>query len=535
VKRLCCALMLMLSAAAGGLAQIQIVRVSDPASITPEEVTIAINPANPRNLVGGANLRVTYRSTDGGYTWTEGVLSSPFGVYGDPCVIFDALGNAYYGHLSNPSGGDSWLDRIVVQKSTDGGKTWNSGAGIGLNPPRDQDKEWLAADMTNSPFRNSLYVAWTEFDKYGSALPTDSTRILFSRSTDAGSSWSLPMRVSDRGGDCIDEDNTVEGAVPAVGPNGEVYVSWAGPLGIMFDKSTDGGVTWGEDVFVTSQPGGWDFSVSGISRCNGFPVTACDVSRSPYRGRIYVLWSDQRNGMDNTDVFVIRSDDGGMTWAPLRRVNTDLTTRHQFFPWLTIDPLSGYLYALFYDRRSTLGDTTEVWMARSTDGGESFANFNLSAAPFLPTAGIFFGDYTGIAALNGQVYPFWMRLDGTTLSVWAGLVHDTVAVDIRDEPLRPTAISLGNYPNPFNPSTHIRFVIPADPVVGGDRVRVLLRLYDGLGRDLGLLFDGEVAPGTYELDLKGVLPAGATLATGPYFLHLTAGSASATHRIVLLK
>lgn len=59
------------------------------------------------------------------------------------------------------------------------------------------------------------------------------------------------LTVSDQAGDCIDSDNTDEGAVPAVGPNGEVYLSWSGPQGIMFDKSTDGGVTWGKDVSVT--------------------------------------------------------------------------------------------------------------------------------------------------------------------------------------------------------------------------------------------------------------------------------------------
>jgi hypothetical protein len=142
------------------LAQYPNIRLSKPESTRPEEVTIAINPANPRQLAAGANINFYYYSTDGGLTWTETRLTSSLGVYGDPCVIFDAVGNLYYGHLSNPPVGiGDWLDRIVVQKSTDG-TTWNDGAGIGLNPPKDQDKEWLAADLTNSPYRNNLYIAW---------------------------------------------------------------------------------------------------------------------------------------------------------------------------------------------------------------------------------------------------------------------------------------------------------------------------------------------------------------------------------------
>jgi hypothetical protein len=131
-------------------------------------------------------------------------------------------------------------------------------------------------------------------DYYGSTNPNDSTRILFSRSTDAGITWASPVRLSDKGGNCVDSDSTVEGAVPAIGPDGEVYVSWSGPLGIMFDKSTDGGITFGQDIFVADQPGGWDFNIPGIYRCNGMPVTACDAGDSPFRGNIYINWSDQR-------------------------------------------------------------------------------------------------------------------------------------------------------------------------------------------------------------------------------------------------
>jgi hypothetical protein len=72
------------------LAQHQNFRVSKVESTNPEEVTIAINPANPRQLAAGANINFYYDSTDGGLTWTEGRLTSSLGVWGDPCVVFDA-------------------------------------------------------------------------------------------------------------------------------------------------------------------------------------------------------------------------------------------------------------------------------------------------------------------------------------------------------------------------------------------------------------------------------------------------------------
>jgi len=200
-------------------AQITNIQINKPASKTPEEVTIAINPINPNIMAAGANIDFFYFSTNAGERWTEKRLSSSLGVWGDPCVIFDNSGNLYFAHLSNPVQG-YWIDRIVVQKSTDNGLTWNNGSGIGYNYPKNQDKEWLAADLTNSPYKNNIYISWTEFDDYGSYSADDSSRILFSKSSDFGESWSKPIKISDKSGNCVDSDETFEGAVPAIGPEG---------------------------------------------------------------------------------------------------------------------------------------------------------------------------------------------------------------------------------------------------------------------------------------------------------------------------
>jgi hypothetical protein len=56
------------------------VRVSTPGSYDPEEVVISINPTNPLNLAAGANTSYYYYSMDGGYTWTQGNLTSSYGV-----------------------------------------------------------------------------------------------------------------------------------------------------------------------------------------------------------------------------------------------------------------------------------------------------------------------------------------------------------------------------------------------------------------------------------------------------------------------
>jgi hypothetical protein len=393
----------------------------DQALYAPEETAIAIDPTDPNRIVAVAQGLgcYYYRSIDGGATWIEGSITDPFDL-GDPSLTMDANGIAYYGYIG------TWQHSgIFVTRSTDAGATWRPGVPIiehnGAAPF--EDKEYPGCDRTNGPYAGSLYVAWTQFDAYNSANPADSTRILFSYSRDQGATFVPPIKVSDRGGNCLDGGDTVEGAVPATGPDGTVYLAWAGPRGLEFDRSTDGGITWGADRVISDIPGGWDFAVSGILRVNGLPVTKTDLSIGPYSGRVFVLWSDQRNG--DTDVFLIHSDDRGGHWSPRVRVNGDPVGngRDQFFPWIDVDPMTGHVYVVFYDRRATTGTNTEVWLATSTDGGDTFAEEPISQSPFEPNASIFFGDYIGIAAQNGRVRPFWMRLDGTQLSVWTALIE----------------------------------------------------------------------------------------------------------------
>ena len=478
---------------------------------SPNEPTICMNPKNPNQIVAGSNLNFYYYSTNGGYNWTRATLTSTYSVWGDPAIAVDTNGHFYYGHLTNPSG-SYFIDRIVVQKSTNGGVNWNNGAYAGYVPPKQQDKEWLCVDRRN----NHIYMTWTQFDRYGSSATTDSTVILFSKSTDAGESWSNVLRINKKAGNCVDEDETVEGAVPCTGPNGEIYTSWSGPLGLVFDRSLDGGTTWlADDKFVTDQPGGWDYAVPGIYRANGLPVTACDVSNGPYRGNIYINWTDQRNGTLDTDVWMIKSTDGGNTWGTVKRVNDDPPGKQQFFTWMTIDQVTGHLYFVFYDRRNYTGNQTDVYMAKSTDGGETFTNFKVSETPFTPSSSVFFGDYTNVTAHAGIVRPIWARLNSGTMSIYTAIVDFPTGI-VKINTQAPETFKLyENYPNPFNPTTKIKIGIPAKL----DKSVVKLHVYDMSGKEITTLVDSILESGTYE-----VLWNATGLSSGIYICKMTAGS-----------
>lgn len=85
-----------------------------------------------------------------------------------------------------------------------------------------------------------------------------------------------------------------------------------------------------------------------------------------------------------------------------------------------------------------------------------------------------------------------------------------------------------NSPNPFNPTTMIRFTLPA-------RERVVLSVYDTSGRLIRTLVDETRNRGTHEVTWDGRDGAGSTVGSGVYFYRLTAGNYSASRRMVLLK
>lgn len=388
----------------------------------PCEPTISINPSDDTNLVAGSVLNNVYVSNDSGITWHKSKLSSTYGVYGDPVIRFTNNGNVLYSHLSNPAGrayaSPEFLDRIVIQKSRDNGISWDNGSFAAANQQKDHDKQWLYVSPDGT-----ILMGWTEFDKYGSKDTSDRSRILFSSSVDEGSTWKDAVIISGAEGDCLDGDGTTEGAHPVVGTDGTYYMVWGHDNQLLLDKSLDKGKTWQKkDEVLVSQPGGWSYEIPGIDRCNGMPVMDCDHSKSAYRGNLYVSWSDQRNGADDTDIWIMVSSDNAKTWSLPRRVNNDGPGKHQFFSWMDIDQTTGYIYIVFYDRRNHTDNHTDVYLAYSSDGGQHFENIKISETPFLPEPYLFFGDYNDISAWKGKIRPIWTRQDKEVLSVQTAIL-----------------------------------------------------------------------------------------------------------------
>ncbi len=496
------------------------------------EPFICISPYNTDNIVIGTNLSNAYYSHNGGFGWSKTVLTSDLGVWGDPSVIVDKYGNFYFFHLSNPPAGEgTWVDRIICQKSTDNGETWNVVSYFGLNGEKKNDKETAVVDRTN----NNIYVTWTQADAYHSTNPLDSSIILFSSSTDMGQTWSAPKRLSKQAGNSSGDSETLRSAVPAIGPDGEIYVSWAGQnengdLGIIFDKSTDFGETWlDNDIYASDFPGGSHFHIPGIWQQDdgsnpgvGWSVTACDTSGGEYNGNIYINWADQRNGTDNTDIWLIKSADGGNTWTSPIKVNTDSDAKHQFCTSMTIDQTTGYLYFIFYDRRNYSDNSTDVYVAVSKDGGDTFSNIKISNSPFVPAEDIFFGDFISIAAYDGEIRPAWTRLNGGIISINTAILESPL--NIRE--LNTSFSENETFPNPFKNEIHFSFKLRKTS-------DVKLKFVDLFGKEITSLIDNEkLKPGRY---VKTLNSEKLNLSSGIYYFSLSVNNRISTKKVVFIK
>lgn len=374
------------------------------------EPSIAVNPNHPGQVVAvfQDNAHASY-SQDAGRTWhgAEGVAPQNYRVSGDVSTVYDNQGHAFICYIAFDKLGtfNYWAHNasrngIFVRRSLDGGKTWESKdvavsefATVPAIPF--EDKPYLVSDATQSRYAGNLYVGWTRWTLSGS-------EILLSRSTDDGQSWSKPVEIDRHAGLPRDDNGAAEGFEGTVGPDGRLYAIWSQGDDIMLTTSNDGGKTFSRaQSIIHTAP--IMFAVETLERANGFPQIGIDLRSR----RLFVTWTDYRNG--DLDVFCSTSRDGGKKWSAPVRVNDDLIHdgADQFFQWLAVDPIDGTANVLFYDRRGDPQNRKQtVTLARSTDGGSTFQNYAWTTQPF-EAGGVFFGDYSGIAAFGGRVYGVW--------------------------------------------------------------------------------------------------------------------------------
>ena len=108
------------------------------------------------------------------------------------------------------------------------------------------------------------------------------------------------------------------------------------------------------------------------------------------------------------------------------------------------------------------------------------------------------------------------------------ILRDLETIPTGENEIPSSNILSRNFPNPFNPSTTIRFTLkePAD---------ITLKIFDLSGAQIYTLASGSFPAGTFHRRWRGTNDSGNNVSSGVYFYRLTAGEFTETRKMVLLK
>ncbi len=331
------------------------------------ETSMAIDPTDPDRIVIGWRQFNTVTSHfrragnayshDGGATWNNQPTLENGRWRSDPVLAADADGNFFYYSLSSGTAAEMF-------KSTDGGVSWT-----GPVNAFGGDKQWMAIDRTDGIGRNNIYGNWNV--TYSCCPPND-----FTRSTNAGASFEGPYPTP--------EPAPILGSLD-VGPDGTLYMAGMTQdrLGHAFARSTnaqDPGQVPFFDIVDTLDLGGVVGLYAGYSSPNpvgllGQIWIVTDHSQGATHGNVYVLASLNPPGSDPMDVLFVRSEDGGHTWTPPKRVNDDPIgiEAWQWFGTPSVAP-NGRIDVVWNDTSGTgTANLSEMRYSFSLDAGETWS------------------------------------------------------------------------------------------------------------------------------------------------------------------
>ncbi len=457
------------------------------------ETTIAVNPADPGHAVGGyhsyqlhflgatvvSHVVGTVSATfDGGLSWREVTPPiTPYQFTGDPALAFGTGGRLWFANIADHEGpGGAYTGpSVVVATSDDGGLSWTNpvtvargqGAVAGLASGQlvFQDKEFVAADRFagTSPFAGRAHVTWTSFQERSLPVGFAGRAPIMTSSSDDGRVWSRPQEISGYGAFCsyqyfgqpleCDEN---QDSYPTVAPTGRVYVSFENfntpaENQILAVRSDDGGKTFSapvrvDTVFDINYPqnsDGRDTLTGCALRVSSVANSAADPS-DPSGDTVYAVWSDNRNGTagaTNSDVFLARSTDGGLSW---KTYPVDTSSNDQFYPWVSVGA-DGRVDVGYMDRfgtgqdRCLYGFTLTRLTFDAAGNAAQVSREMVSTAPSIADRSRWFGknsrfigDYNGVAiGPDGSTWSLWTDMRGVIPGAPAGRDHGQHAVGAR--------------------------------------------------------------------------------------------------------
>jgi len=388
----------------------------------------------------------------------------------------------YYKRSTN--GGMDWEDDIRL--TDDEAETWE--ASIAVSGPvvhvvwdecRDGDGEIYykrsgdAGTTWGPDTRLTDALEWSEFPSMavsGSEIHvvwTDSRDVVYAiyykRSADGGLSWEPDVRMSFGNAYC---------GFPSIAASGSVvHLVWEdeqdGTGKIFYRRSTDGGISWGEETRITNYTAGsWDPSVA----VNGSVV--------------HVTWMDTRDG-GGYEVYYKRSEDTGLTWSEDMRLTATAYTSK--LPNIAV---SGQVVHIVWQDTRNINE--EIYYKQSTDGGMSWGeDVRLTNASYA-------SQNASVAVSRSSVHVVWYdNRDMNEEIYYKCNPTGNIVVGVESGPPAGHEEKISVYPNPVSRQLTVDSWQSA---VGGRQSAVKCSIFDLQGLEVKAL--GNISSLPYHADIS---------------------------------
>ncbi|HZW39178.1 MAG TPA: T9SS type A sorting domain-containing protein [Ignavibacteriaceae bacterium] len=223
------------------------------------------------------------------------------------------------------------------------------------------------------------------------------------------------------------------------------------------------------------------------------------------------LFPDSMNGylgtsqQDQTYTFhgtIIKTTDGGLTWAPINVDNNIML----YYLSLT-DSINGVAWDWY-------GESYYITHGGFTTWEKKFCNSLARYYLYKDCKEFYVSGDSGYFAKSTDCGDTWTEIPFVVLN----------PTDVDENNSTITNYSLEqNYPNPFNPSTTIKYSLPTDNFVS-------IKIFDLLGNEIAILVNEEKSSGEYEITWNA-----SAYPSGVYFMKMTSGKFTETKKMLLMK
>lgn len=408
-----------------------------------------------------------YRSTNGGRTWSAGVMLSSagdngyvqgsrpaIGPNGEVYVVWYAIGqvddNDYMKIRKSTDFGVSYTPEVIaspfISNFTTGAPAFNRERGLSFPS--------IAVDRTTGTNRGRVYVSWNEsWDWLNDNFTTTTFRIETDTPTNnatnstTGTANLFTVGQTIRGTLQTTASTTDNDYFSVVLNAGDKFLAWAdsftagraftlrmfapnpdGAQRLCYTAKADSNSSQTSAVFVYTAP------VTGT-----YFVRMAAISRRTMNYRIRTAYGVRatERGRDQRDAFTTYSDNG-TAWSTPAMMNTDAVGYDNWLPEVGVGG-DGLPYGIWFDHRDdTYGSRAHMYMSRSTNGGVTWgvnqrftsaqSNFTTAPVNIAPNQ----GDYSHIAASTTRIHPTWSdgRAANPSVDVFTAAVLTTSALSV---------------------------------------------------------------------------------------------------------